>query len=44
MKDVRGFADGTEHHFLRCPKADFSSLKKYWDSEKMMKKKENGGY
>jgi len=44
MQDVRAFADKTEHHFLRCPRVDMSTLKKYWDSEKTMKKKENGRY
>ena len=42
MQDVRAFANGTEHRFMRCPKPDFSTLHKYWNHELEMKKKNTG--
>jgi hypothetical protein len=44
MLDIRRFSDAGEHHFLRCPKVDFSSLKKHWNRELEMKKKETRSY
>jgi hypothetical protein len=42
MRDIRQFSDAGEHHFVRCPRIDTLTLKKFWGSE--MKKKENGRY